>query len=173
MKQFVRACPTVGDCIEDLILAFPRLSIGKKSKPVYLMVQRYCSSSKMKISSGECQNSKKCLDIIQRRCQELSWKNTSKELNRNCPETIGERQCARLQHEHQGAFSALPLDNFQENLGVSDEQGERFHQDLNIIYRNGIGVDGMHNTPDYHWSINRDCPQIKHSRKSYKRKFLS
>ncbi|XP_076374180.1 uncharacterized protein LOC143258678 isoform X1 [Tachypleus tridentatus] len=37
------------------------------------------------------------------------------------------------------------LDKFPDNLGaVSDEQGERFHQDLNVM--------------EERWSIKRDCP---------------
>ena len=63
MKQFVKALPNEGDCLKYLILAFPGLSI-EKSRPVCLMVHRFGSSSKMNISSEQCQNSKKCLVII-------------------------------------------------------------------------------------------------------------
>lgn len=65
------------------------------------------------------------------------------------------------------------LDQFPVNLGdVSDEQGERFHQDLRDIEERYQGRWDSHMLADYCWSIKRDQPLQKHSRKSYKRRFL-
>lgn len=65
------------------------------------------------------------------------------------------------------------LANFPENLGdFSDEQGERFHQDLKVMEERYQGRWDANTMDDYCWSIKRDCPQTEHSRKSYKRKFL-
>ena len=51
------------------------------------------------------------------------------------------------------------LDKFLVNCGEeSDEQGERFHQDIK--------------TMDFCWSIKRDLNNIEHNRQSRKRKFL-
>ena len=64
------------------------------------------------------------------------------------------------------------LDKFPENLGdVSDEQGERFHQDLKVMEDRYQGRWDTHMMADYCWSIKRN--QItSYTRKSYKRKFL-
>ena len=65
------------------------------------------------------------------------------------------------------------LDQFPENLGaVSDEQGERFHQDLMMMEERYQGRWDRNMMADYCWSIKRDCPQQVHKRKSYKRKFF-
>ena len=63
------------------------------------------------------------------------------------------------------------LDRFPENLGdVSDEQGERFHQDIKVMEERYQGDIKM--MADYCWNLKRDEPDIEHSRKSRKRKFL-
>ena len=70
-------------------------------------------------------------------------------------------------------FLHCHLANFPENLGAtSDEQGERFHQDLKVIEERYQGRWDVHMMADYCWSIKRDSPQVEHSRRSYKRKFL-
>ena len=65
------------------------------------------------------------------------------------------------------------LDAFPENLGaVSDEQGERFHQDIKVMEERYQGRWDTHMMADYCWGIKRDVPEMTHSRKSYKRKFV-
>ena len=65
------------------------------------------------------------------------------------------------------------LDKFPDNLGaVSDEQGERFHQDLMAVEERYQGRWDRHMLADNCWSIKRDCPAIVYKRKSYKRKFF-
>ena len=65
------------------------------------------------------------------------------------------------------------LDKFPENLGtVSDEQGERFHQNLMTVEERYQGRWDRHTMADYCWTIKRDYPQKVYKRKSYKRKFV-
>ena len=65
------------------------------------------------------------------------------------------------------------LDRFPENLGaVSDEQGERFHQDLKTMEERYQGRWDKHMIADYSWSIKGDCPVAIPKRNSLKRKFL-
>ena len=65
------------------------------------------------------------------------------------------------------------LDYFPENLGdVSEEQGERFHQDIRTIEERFQGRWDSHMMANYCWTLNRDCSEQSHSRKSYKRTFL-
>ena len=64
------------------------------------------------------------------------------------------------------------LINFPENtVAASDEQGERFHQDLKVMEERYQGRWDVHMMADYCWSIKPDSPQIENSRKSYKCKF--
>ncbi|MEL7307752.1 MAG: hypothetical protein AAGK05_07670 [Pseudomonadota bacterium] len=65
------------------------------------------------------------------------------------------------------------LDKFPDSLGaVSDEQGERFHQDLKVMEERYQGRWDKHMMADYCWSIHRQSLETPHKRKSYKRKFL-
>lgn len=59
------------------------------------------------------------------------------------------------------------LDIFPENLGdVSDEQGERFHQDIAAIERMYQGRWDESMMSDYCWSLQRDNVQYEYNRKS-------
>ena len=70
-------------------------------------------------------------------------------------------------------FLHCHLANFPENLGAaSDKQGERFHQDLKVMEECYQGRWDVHMMADYCWSIKCNSPQVEHSRKSYKCKFL-
>ncbi|GFU94323.1 uncharacterized protein TNCV_162531 [Trichonephila clavipes] len=63
------------------------------------------------------------------------------------------------------------LDHFPENLGaVSEEQGERFHQNIKEMERRYQGRWNVNMMADYCWMLKRENSQ-KHSRKSTKRSF--
>ena len=64
------------------------------------------------------------------------------------------------------------LAKFPDNLGaVSDEQGEKSHQDL-MSEERYHGRWDRHMLTNYCWSIKRDCPEIVYKHKSYKRQFF-
>jgi hypothetical protein len=59
------------------------------------------------------------------------------------------------------------LEFFPENLGaVSDEHGERFHQDIYNMEKRYQGKWSLSMLADYCWTLKRDVPQVTHSRKS-------
>jgi hypothetical protein len=65
------------------------------------------------------------------------------------------------------------LYRFPENLGdLSEEQGERFHQDIRTMETRYQGRWDAHIMAEYSWKHIRDCPRSSHSRMSYKRSFL-
>lgn len=62
------------------------------------------------------------------------------------------------------------LDYFPENLGdVSEEQGERFHQDLKEMERRYQGRWTKTMLADYCWNLKRDEPDALHKRQSRSR----
>ncbi|GBM91236.1 hypothetical protein AVEN_258597-1 [Araneus ventricosus] len=64
------------------------------------------------------------------------------------------------------------LDYFPENLGeVSDEQGERFHQDIKEMERRYQGKWNISMIADYCWIPQRDNPCKFHKRKRDKKTF--
>jgi len=57
---------------------------------------------------------------------------------------------------------------FPENLReVSDEDGERFHQDIMAIEKRYQGKRTSSIWADYCWALKRDVPEAKYRRKSY------
>jgi len=59
------------------------------------------------------------------------------------------------------------LDFFPDNLGaVSDEHGERFHQDISALGKRYQGQRNARMLSDYCWKMKRDVPDAKHRRKS-------
>lgn len=64
------------------------------------------------------------------------------------------------------------MDLFPDNLGsMSDEQGERFHQEITemeTMYQ-GYWDAAM---SDYCWTLQRDIPNAEHSKSSKRQKFL-
>ena len=64
------------------------------------------------------------------------------------------------------------LDRFPENLGdFSEEQGEKFHQDIKVMEERYQGRSDRHMMADYCWCLQRDCSNDPHHRKSYKQCF--
>ena len=61
------------------------------------------------------------------------------------------------------------LDHFPENLGdLNEEQGEWFHQDLRTLEEIYQGHCDTCMMADYCWSIQHNCPEAAHHRKSLK-----
>ena len=66
------------------------------------------------------------------------------------------------------------LGRFPTNLGdLSEEHGERFHQDIEVMEERQQGRWDAHVMVNYYWSLQRDCLAASHSRKSCKRKFVN
>lgn len=64
------------------------------------------------------------------------------------------------------------LDRFPDNLGdYSEEQGERFHQDIKTMEERYQGRWDHHMMADYCWTLQRDCPDQKYSRQSHTKRF--
>jgi hypothetical protein len=64
-------------------------------------------------------------------------------------------------------FLGSHLDFFPENLcAVSDEHGERFHQDIYNMEKRYQGKWSLSMLLDYCWILKRDVPQATYSRKS-------
>jgi len=65
------------------------------------------------------------------------------------------------------------LEYFPKNLGdVSDEHGERFHQDIKIMEERYQGRWGKAMLADYCWNLTRDSSNIINRRKSNKKAML-
>jgi hypothetical protein len=66
----------------------------------------------------------------------------------------------------------LALDFFPENVGaVSEEQGERYYQDIREMERRYQGRWNVNTMGDYCWTLHREIPETSHKRKSNIRSF--
>ena len=64
-------------------------------------------------------------------------------------------------------FLESHVDFFPENLGkFSDENGERFHQDIMFTEKRNQGKQTSSRLADYCWKLKRDVPDVKYRRKS-------
>ena len=64
------------------------------------------------------------------------------------------------------------LEFFPENLGsVSDEQGERFHQDISLMEERSEGKWSPNMLADYCWNLKRDETYPNHKRMAYSKHF--
>jgi hypothetical protein len=64
------------------------------------------------------------------------------------------------------------IEYFPEKLGrFSEEQGERFHQDIKEMEKRYQGKWNEHMMADYCWMLKRECKDEGCARKSKKRKF--
>ena len=65
------------------------------------------------------------------------------------------------------------LSYFPEILGAfSEEQGERFHQDIKVMEKRYQGKWNVSMIADYCWNLIRESSDFQHSRQSKKRKLL-
>jgi hypothetical protein len=64
-------------------------------------------------------------------------------------------------------FLGSHLDFFPENFGaVSDEHGDRFHQDIYNMEKRYQDKWSLSMLADYCWTLKRDVPKATYSRKS-------
>lgn len=172
MKQFVKALPKDGPCFKYLCQKFPKLSEAKLKEGVFVgpdirkMMFDVTFETTMTINEKEAW---------------VSFKQVVTKFlgNAKDPEygTIVANMLKKF--EKLGCLMSLKvhflnshLDYFPENLGdVSEEQGERFHQDIKLMEKRYQGRWDINMMGDYCWSLHREAQHATHRRKSYTRSF--
>lgn len=172
MKQFVKALDKSGNCFDHICEALPGLSIEKKKAGVFdgpeirQLLQDHNFLSSMNVI--EARAWKAFADVVKNFLGNVKARNY-KELVTELLVSYQELGCNMSIKVH---YLKNHLDLFPANLGaVSDEQGERFHQDIKVMEARYQGRWDEHMMADYCWSLVRDNPDVKHKRKSLKRKF--
>lgn len=167
MKQFVKALDQSGKCFQYLLKKFPSLSDAKIKEGVFVgpdirslikstdfegMMTKYEKSAWMdfkKVVEGFLGNTK--IDNY-----ETVVKNMLKSFER-----LGCNMSLKIHFLHSH------LDSFPENLGdLSEEQGERFHQDIKEMERRYQGRWNVNMLADYCWNLKRDECGMSHKRRS-------
>lgn len=173
MKQFVKTLSIEGDCFKYLISVFPGLSYEKIKAGVFdgPQIRQLFRDEHFMGTMTELQ--KNAWFAFKNLAKHFLGNTRAQNYTEIVQQLLKSFEMLACNMSIKLHFLHSHLAEFPENLGaVSDEQGERFHQDLKTMEERYQGRWDVHMMADYCWSIKRDCPQIKHSRKSYKRRFL-
>lgn len=173
MKQFVKALNKGGDCYKYISKKFFNLSQEKIKNGIFdgPQIRRLIKDENF-ISY--------MTDIEKNAWNEFVW-TAQNFLGNKKEESYAEHIELMLLHFQQLGcnmsikvhFLHSHLDRFPENLGdLSEEQGERFHQDIRTMEERYQGHWNAHMMADYCWSIKNSPREPNQARKSYKRKFF-
>ena len=154
MKQFAKALKTDSDCFQYIVKSLPGLSIEKKKAGVFNGPQiRYLIKDKEFIKTMNIKEKMPWLSFVVVVKNFLGNKKAENyaDLVDEMLEAFCDLGCKKSIKLH---YINSHLDQFPENLGdVSEEQGERFHQDLKTIEDCYQGRWDIHMMADYCWGI--------------------
>ena len=172
MKNFVKALDSETDAFKYLRNKFPELSYAKVKEGVFIGPQI------RKIMADE-----HFQDILSR-SEKYAWVAFKSVVtnflgNKKCADYVTVVKKCISAYKHLGCNMSLKihlldshLDFFPENLGaVSDEHGERFHQDISVMESRYQGRWSAAMLADYCWTLQRDLPSTQYKRKSTAKKF--
>ena len=172
MKQFVKALNKEGACFKYICDKFPGLTIEKLKAGIFdgpqvrkLMNDHEFPSSMSKEEFYAWDAFVKVVKNFFGNKKASNYKELVANLLSSFEDIVAKMSIKfHFLHSH--------LDCFPENLGaLSDEQGERFHQDVKEMEERYQGRWDAIMLADYCWSIKRDSVAT-HNRKSLKRKFM-
>ena len=151
---------------------FPRLSSAKVKEGVFhgpqirsIMQDCRFEDSQMEIEWRAWLYFKSAVINFLGKHQSPEYESVVKELF-SAYQAIGARMSIKMD------FLNLHLDYFPANCGdYSEEQDERFHQDIRIMEERYQGGWDITMFSDYCWCLKRDLPRREHKRKSLKRPF--
>lgn len=173
MKQFVKALNRDGNCFGYLSRKFPGISTEKLKAGIFdgPQIRQLVKDPQFTTSMNETESNawSSFVQVVQNFLGNHKAENYVElvETMLSNFNILGCNMSIKVHYLHSH------LDRFPENLGdCSEEQGERFHQDIQTMEDRYQGRWDSHMMADYCWSLQRDCPSKLHSRKSYKRKFL-
>ena len=173
MKQFVKALDKEGGCFLYICDAFPGLSIEKKKAGVFdgPQIRKLINDDQFLNSMNPVEsNVWSSFVLVVKNFLGTHKAENYVELVERMLESFKQLKAYMSIKVH---FLFSHLDRFPSNLGsVSDEQGERFHQDMRDMEERYQGRWDVNMMADYCWSIARDHPEIKHKRRASKRSFV-
>lgn len=168
MKNFVKALDRDGAAFEYLTKVFPKISYAKIKEGIFVGpdIRKLMDDRKFTqcLSSAEAAAWNSFKNVVRNflgNHKSGNYKQIVSDLLKNYKK-IGARMSLKMH------FLDSHLGFFPENLGeVSDEQGERLHQDLQRIEKNyqGFWDEGM--LSDYCWSLLRETKPEQYKRRSY------
>lgn len=172
MKNFVKALDNETDAFQYLRNKFPKLSSAKVKEGVFIgpQIKKLMTDEHFQDILGVSEKDA-WIAFKSVVTNFLGNKKSPDYVNivQNCIETYKKLGCNMSLKIH---LLDSHLDFFPENLGaVSDEHGERFHQDISVMESRYQGRWSAAMLADYCWSLQRDLPTTHYKRKSTAKKF--
>lgn len=173
MKQLVKALKKDGECFQYICKSFPGLSNEKLKAGIFdgpkirklIRDQRFPTS----MNPEEASAWQSFVAVVQNFLGNHRADNYEEIVN-NMLTAFKNLGCNMSVKVH---FLHSHLDRFPENLGhFSEEQGERFHQDIRTMEERYQGHWDKHMMADYCWGLIRESPDAEHKRRSKKQCFL-
>ena len=173
MKQFVKALEKDSDCFKYICMQFPGLTIEKLKAGIFdgPQIRKLMNDSDFCnfMTPAELNAWMAFRSVVQfflGKTKAPNYKELVETLLASLHQ-LGANMSIKLHFLHSH------LSRFPENLDdVSDEQGERFHQDISDMEVRNQGHWDATMLADYFWSIKRDDAGASLSRKSLKRQFV-
>ena len=172
-KQYVKSLDKDGDCFRYICSKFPGLSNEKLKAGIFDGPQ-----IRKLMRDNNFQSS---MDIVEESAGKSFFQVTESFLGNHRAVNYNEIVNSMLKHfKELGANMSIEvhylhshLDNFPDNCGdYSDEQGERFHQDIKTMEERYQGRWDHHMMADYCWSLERDL-NVKCKRHSRRATFFT
>ena len=168
MKQFVKALNQESDAFKYLLEFFPKLSEAKIKGGIFVgpEIKKVLESAEFpkKLTRTE-KAAWNCFIAVVRGFLGNHRAENYQELVRDLIKTYGAMGCRMSLKLH---MLDAHLDKFKDNMGAySEEQGERFHQDVKEIERRYQGHCNENMMGDYIWGLLREC-DMDYNRKSRK-----
>ena len=175
MKQFVKALPVNGNSFNFICEFFPGISIEKLKAGVFdgPQIQKLINDPDFITASMTEKESAAWISfavVVKNFLRNTKASN----YDQSVEDMLFKFQRLRAKMSIKIHYFFSHLDRFPENLGdLSEEQGERFHQDITIMKENCQGRWDNYMMADYCWNLQRHTPLASHTRKFYKRRFAS
>ena len=171
MKQFVRALNMNGNCFKYIKRKFPKKSDAKLEAGVFdgpeirrLIRDGNFEYSMTKVEKNAWLSFKSVVKNFLGNNKSLNYKTEIKKMLSNY-QKLGCRMSLKLH------FFDSHVDYFPNNLGdYSEEQGERFHQDIKEMEKRYQGRWDEHMLADYCWNLKRDLPEEEEEQNTEKNK---
>lgn len=174
MKQFVKALDKEGDCFKYICRKFSKLSMEKLKSGIFdgpQIRQLMKDTNFVKVMTvPESMAWESFVVVIENFLGNHKTSNYEEVVQNMMANfhTLGANMSIKLHYLYNH------LDKFPDNLGdYSEEQGERFHQDLKVMEERYQGRWDCHMMADYCWTLKRDCPLKTYNRKALKRHFMA
>ena len=174
MKQYVKALDHSGDCFRYICQTFPGLSEEKKKAGVFNGPQIRQLLRDSNFIASMTAHEARAWNAFSLVVNNFFGNRKAENYEDLVKELLTSTQEMHSSMSIKLHFLKSHLDYFPENLGnISEEQGERFHQDIRVMEERYQGRWDCHMMADYCWNLKRESSTAVHKRKSLKRKFSS